>query len=145
MPEQFQGAWLEGWFESPLRARYSEVDPQGVVHHAAYLHYFEHGRTEMLRALGIPYSLLEKAGTRLMVVESHLRHRASAGYDEVLRIRSRAVRLSRVRIYLEYRILREASEDLICEGTTVLVAVDEKNKPKELPEALRRGLTRVEG
>jgi acyl-CoA thioester hydrolase len=136
MVEEAECRWIEGWFESTVRVRYPEVDPQGVVHHAVYLHYFEHGRTEMLRALGIPYSLLEKEGTRLMVVESHLLHRSSAGYDEVLRIRTRASRLSRVRIYLDYRLFREKAEELVCEGSTLMVAVDSAGKPKRLPELL---------
>ena len=140
MVDEQGGRWIDGWFESPVRVRYPEVDPQGVVHHAVYLHYFEHGRTEMLRALGVPYSLLEKEGTRLMVVESHLHHRASAGYDEVLRVRTRAPRLSRVRIYLEYRILREEGEDPICEGSTLMVAVDFSGKPRRLPEVLAEKL-----
>jgi acyl-CoA thioester hydrolase len=135
------GRWVEGWYESRLRVRYPEVDPQGVVHHAVYLHYFEFGRTEMLRAVGLPYSRLEEEGTRLMVVESHLLHRAKVGYDEVLRVRTRAARLSRVRIYLDYRIYREAGEEVVCEGSTVLAAVDGTGRPKALPPELGAKLT----
>jgi len=130
-----------GWFETTLRVRYPEVDPQGVVHHAVFLHYFEHGRTELLRTLGIPYSSIEVEGTRLMVVESHLHHRSAARYDEVLRVRTRATRTTRVRIYLEYQVYREGGQELCCEGSTVLVAVDFSGKPKALPEPLAKKLS----
>lgn len=126
-----------GWFETGLRVRYPDVDPQGVVHHAVYLHYFELGRTEMLRSMGMPYSRIEAEGTRLVVVESHLHHRAAAGYDEVLRVQTRVVRTTRVRIYIEYRILREREDQLVCEGSTLLAAVDISGRPKELPPGLR--------
>ena len=58
----------------------------------------------------------------------------------MLRVRARASRLKRVRIYLDYRLLREASEELICEGSTLMVAVDASGRPKELPEILRKEL-----
>jgi acyl-CoA thioester hydrolase len=135
--------WVDGWFESRIRVRYPEVDPQGVVHHSVYLHYFEHGRTEMLRTLGVPYREIEEQGTRLMVVESRLRHHAAAGYDEVLRVRTRAARITRVRIFLEYLVLRIESGKPICEGATVLAAVDPSGKPKPLPSRLLERLTAV--
>jgi acyl-CoA thioester hydrolase len=142
-PEPLQ--WLDGWFEVRVRVRYPEVDPQGVVHHAVYLHYFELARTEMLRALAMPYSAMEEAGTRLVVVESRLRHRLPAGYDELLRARVRVVKTTRIRIFLEYRILRETEDQLVCEGETVLAAVDFTGKPRELPERLGEVLKRGSG
>jgi acyl-CoA thioester hydrolase len=131
------GRWSDGWFEVAIRVQYPQCDPQGVVHHAAYLHFFEYGRTEMLRALGLPYTALEELGTRLVVIESLVRHRAAARYDEVLRVRTRVVRTSRVRIFLEYRILRESSEDVVCEGQMELAGTDDKGRPKALPEGVR--------
>ena len=138
--EPMTGTWVDGWFETPIRVKYPEVDPQGVVHHAVYLHYFEQVRTEMLRDLGIPYSEIEKEGTRLMVVESRLRHHSPARYDEVLLVRARTARVTRVRIAIGYRILRRGSLEVLCEGETVLVSVDFTGRPKALPPRLSRTL-----
>jgi acyl-CoA thioester hydrolase len=112
------------------------VDPQGVVHHSVYLHYFEAGRTEMLRSLGIPYRGMEEEGTLLVVTECRLRYRKGAGYDEVLTVRTRVDAMSRVRIFLSYQILKEGSGEIACEGSTTLAAIDRNGRPKALPENL---------
>ena len=147
MMEDASGSWIDGWFECRLRPQYFQVDPQGVVHHAVYLQYFEYVRTEMLRALGMPYARLEEEGMRFVVVESRARHRAPARYDEVLRLRVRAGSMSRVRLGLEYRIFREGADVLVCEGETLLVSTDLAAKPCAMPRELvqrieeRRGPT----
>lgn len=141
MMQPLDGRWVDGWFEVPLRVQYPHCDPQGVVHHAMYLHYFEFSRTEMLRSLGLPYAAVEAAGTRLVVVESRLRHRAPARYDEILRVRSRAARSSRVRIFIEYRILRDGTPEPLCEGETVLASTDKRGRPVALPPELKGKLS----
>jgi acyl-CoA thioester hydrolase len=136
------GRRSDGWFETEIRVQYPQCDPQGVVHHAVYLHYFEFGRTEMLRSLGLPYASLEAQGTQLVVVESRLRHRAAARYDEVLRVRTRVAGTTRVRIYLEYRILRGGSDEVVCEGEMQLAGTDRAGRPRALPDELRSLLPR---
>ncbi|MBI4584071.1 MAG: acyl-CoA thioesterase [Planctomycetes bacterium] len=126
------------WYETRIRVRYPEVDPQGVVHHAVYLHYFEAGRTELLRSLGLPYRRIEEEGTQLVVTECRLRYLQGAGYDEELTVRTRVEGVSRVRIFLSYQVLREGSGEVACEGSTVLASVDTSGKPKALPENLTR-------
>lgn len=130
------------WHESRLRVRYPEVDSQGVVHHSYFLHYFEIARTELLRSVGLPYSQLEKDGVQLMVTESALRHHRPARYDEVLRLLCRAEEVTRVRIYIAYRILREGTDELICDGKTVLAGIDPgTGKPTALPRSLALSLS----
>ena len=130
------------WHETQIRVRYPEVDPQGVVHHAVYLHYFEAGRTEMLRQLGIPYRLVEKEGTMLVVTESQLRYLKGTRYDEVLTVRTRVDGLSRVRIFLSYQILKEGTGEIACEGSTTLASIDVNGRPRALPELLTSKLSR---
>ena len=134
---------MEGWFEVPVRVQYPQVDAQGVVHHAVYLHYFEYGRTEMLRALAMPYARIEEEGIRLMVVEAGLSYRASARYDDILRVRTRVQETSRVRIHLEYRILRTGGEEVVCEGTMVLACIGADGRPRRLPPELSSALERA--
>ena len=124
--------------QTRVRVRFPEADQQGIVHHSVYLHYFELGRTEMLRDFGLPYTKLEKQGTHLVVTETKLRFIRSAYYDDVLLVKTHVDRLSRVRIYLSYEVLREQSQAIVCAGSTTLAALDSSGKPTALPSELRQ-------
>ena len=69
-----------------VRVRYGETDQMGVVYHPNYFLYFETGRTELMRASGVAYSELEKAGVFLVVTQAACRYRAAARYDQELTI-----------------------------------------------------------
>ena len=76
---------------SEFRVRYSETDQMGVVYHAEYLVWCEVGRTDFIRALGLPYSELERQGTALAVAEANIRYHAPARYDDLVRVETRLV------------------------------------------------------
>lgn len=73
-------------FATQVRVRYADTDKMGVVYNGVYLQYFEIGRTELLRAIGLPYVNLEAAGVLLPVLEAHLLYQRPARYDDVLTI-----------------------------------------------------------
>ena len=73
---------LKGIFE--FRPRYSETDQMGVVYYGNYATYFEVGRVELLRDLGMSYAEMEKSGTMLPVVHLDMDFKAGAKYDEEL-------------------------------------------------------------
>ena len=116
---------------STLRVRYGETDKMGVVYHGNYLTYFEIGRTEFLRDVGLAYSELEETGYRLVVTEAGCRYRSAARYDDVLSIRTKITLLTRVTVRFEYRILR--AELLVAEGHTLLACLDKAGRPSRLP------------
>ncbi len=66
--------------------RYCETDQAGVVHHTVYPIWFEMGRTELLRANGLVYKDLEKAGIYFVVVQLNVKYRRPALYDEKLEL-----------------------------------------------------------
>jgi acyl-CoA thioester hydrolase len=73
-----------------VRVRYAETDQMGVVYYANYLVWFEIGRVELLRSLGLAYSDLEKEHeTILPVVEANCRYKAPARYDDRITIETR--------------------------------------------------------
>lgn len=125
---------------SRLRVRYSETDQMGVVYHGNYLHYFEVGRTELIRRLGLPYSELEARGWRLVVVEASLRLRAPARYDDELLVETRVGTVSRVRVEFDYRVRRVGEDPILAEGRTVLASVGENGRPRRLPEEFHDAL-----
>ena len=118
------------------RVRYAETDTGQVVYHSHYLIYFEVGRTELMRELGTPYRLLEdEDGVILPVVDVNVRYRQSARYDDLLRIETDLMSITGARITFQYRVFREDSETLLCEGETVLGCIDATTgRPKRLPE-----------
>jgi acyl-CoA thioester hydrolase len=116
-----------------VRVRYGETDQMGVVYHANYLLYFEMGRTELLRAAGLPYAELEKKGILLVVVEASCRYRAGARYDETLRVLTRVARVGKATVDFAYEV-RGADGRLCAEGRTELAAVDSNTRPLRLPE-----------
>jgi acyl-CoA thioester hydrolase len=117
-----------------FRVRYGETDQMGVVYYGNYAQYFEMGRTEWLRKLGVSYRWMEKNGIMLPVTELQIKYLKSATYDEVLRIETKLVKLPRIRITFDYNIYNEKNE-LLTTGTTTLVFIDKTTgKPILAPE-----------
>jgi acyl-CoA thioester hydrolase len=132
--------------EQRLRVRYGETDTMGVVYHANYLVYMEEGRSGLMRQLGIPYSELERAGTWLVVRKADLRFRASARYDEELRVRTWIARLRAASVAFAYAIERITDGQLLAEGSTELACLREQDgerRPALLPDELRALLERA--
>lgn len=105
-----------------LRVRYAETDAMGVVYYANYLVYFELGRTEWVRAHGVPYREFEDEGVLLPVVDVSCRYHASARYDDLLRIETTATMITPARITFHYRVTRPATAGtLLADGYTAHV------------------------
>lgn len=110
-----------------VRVRYADTDKMGVVYYSNYAVFYEVGRTEMFRSLGVPYSLLEEEGVALPVVELISHYHKSAVYDDLLTVESSIEVMPSVKIKINYRILNEAGT-LLNDGSTTLVFVDMKTK-----------------
>ena len=117
-----------------IRVRYPEVDAMGYLRHSRYLQYFEMGRVELLRGLGISYADLERAGVFFVVVKAALNYRAPARYDEELHLTSTVTRQTHVRIDHAYDVRRGGT--LICDGTTTIACVDREGKLIGIPESI---------
>ncbi|MGD0858757.1 MAG: thioesterase family protein [Terracidiphilus sp.] len=121
------------------RVRYAETDQMGIVYYANYLVWFEIGRVELLRALGLAYSQLEIDHQCILpVIEASCRYRAPARYDDEILIETRPSLLRGSVIKFAYRILRKAPEGeqptVLAEGETVHVVCDDQLNRKPLPE-----------
>ncbi len=91
-------------FETRVRVAYADTDQMAMVYHANYLVWFERGRTEAMRELGLPYAALEERGLWLPVVEAGLRFLRPARYDDLLAIETTIGGLGRARVRFAYRI-----------------------------------------
>jgi acyl-CoA thioester hydrolase len=120
--------------EARVRVRYAETDQMGVVYHSNYLIWFEVGRVELIRSMGLDYKRMEvEEGCGIAVVDVHVRYRAPARYDDELVVETRLVAARGAVIKFGYKVLRIADRALLCEGETVHVVVGKDMKKRCLP------------
>jgi acyl-CoA thioester hydrolase len=117
----------------------------GIVYYANYLVWFEIGRVELLRELGLAYSQMEKDHKLILpVIEATCRYRAPARYDDEILIETRPALLRNSVIKFAYRILRNGTEPaLLAEGETVHVVCDENLKKQPLPHQYTQALRKL--
>jgi acyl-CoA thioester hydrolase len=119
-----------------FRPRYSETDQMGVVYYGNYAAYFEVGRVELLRRLGVSYAQLEADGTMLPVVHMSIDFKRGAKYDEEVQLETSINEFPTRKISF-YHILKDKNGDTLVSGKVVLVFVDKITfKPKSCPEEL---------
>ncbi len=120
--------------EARVRVRYAETDQMGVVYHANYLVWFEVGRVEFIRQLGLSYRDMEREeGCMIVVVEATARYKSPARYDDQLLVRTRLASIRGSIIRFHYSIVRESDETLLCEGETVHLVVGRNMKRAPIP------------
>ena len=120
--------------DAHYRVIYGDTDQMEVVYHANYLRFCELGRTEYIRARGLPYKDIEQRfRIHLPVIEAQLKYVQPARYDDVLRIETTVAEVRRVSLRFEYRIVRAADEVLLVHGHTVHACIGFEGKPTRLP------------
>ncbi len=120
--------------ETKTRIRYSETDQMGYVYYGNYAIYFEMGRVECLRSLGLPYKEMEEQGIMLPVMDLQIEYKAPAKYDDLITIKTKADYLKGSRIHFLYELYNEDSQ-LLTKGSTTLVFVTSNNMRPTRPSA----------
>ncbi len=123
--------------EITVRVRYQETDKMGIVYYSNYFVYFEMGRIEFLRDLGISYAQLERENVFLAVVDAHCRYRSPAEFDDLLVVNTHLSKLKHTRIEFFYEIRRVGEEKLIVEGSTMLACLDGARRPRVIPNKVK--------
>jgi acyl-CoA thioester hydrolase len=102
-----------------VRVRYADTDQMKFAYYGKFFEYFEQGRSDLLRSIGLPYSHIEEIGFLLPVIEAHASFKRTARYDDELRIVTilREVPVARVR--LDYEVYLEGEKELHAEGYTI--------------------------
>ncbi|MGB0368837.1 MAG: acyl-CoA thioesterase [Flavobacteriales bacterium] len=122
--------------KTTVRTRYSEVDRMGYVYYGNYATYFEVGRVEAMRELGISYAELEESGIMMPVIRYEINYKKPAFYDEELTIVTRVNKVPRSRILFEYETWNGKGE-MLNSALTELVFVDSKTmKPQRAPKVI---------
>ena len=127
----------------PVRIYFEDTDFSGVVYHARYLHFFERGRSDFLRLKGVHHNALQEGvyGEPLFFVVKGmtLDFVQPARIDDVVHVTTKIESIKGVRLLMKQVIERE--NQLIATAEVSVVMINEKGRPKRLPEALMQALT----
>ena len=119
-----------------VRVIYADTDAMGVVYHTNYIKWFEVGRNEFMRQLGVPYTELGKLGLNLPLIEVHCDYLKFATYDQLLTIETGLDYIRKARIKFNSRIWDENKESMLVEGYTVHVCTNHEGKIRRIPKLL---------
>jgi acyl-CoA thioester hydrolase len=112
-----------------IRVRYGETDQMGYMYYGNYAQFYEVGRVEMLRSLGLTYSGMEGSGIKMPVLELKCKYLKPALYDEEITVNVIMDKMPGVRMFFRYELFNEKQE-LINTGETLLVFVNmQTNRP----------------
>jgi acyl-CoA thioester hydrolase len=129
-----------------IRVRYADTDQMRFVYYGKFFEYFEQGRSDLLRSIGLPYPQVEEMGLLLPVIEAHATFKHSAHYDDLLHVTTylRDVPVARVR--LDYEVFKDGENTPLADGYTIHSFLNAKTgKPTRAPaqflEAIERSMT----
>ena len=112
-----------------IRVRYADTDQMGYMYHGNYAEFYEVGRVEMLRSLGMTYKSMEDSGIIMPVTELKCKYIKPALYDEEITVKVILETMPAIRIIFKYELYNE-NEELINLGETTLVFLNkERNRP----------------
>ncbi|HEY9003690.1 MAG TPA: thioesterase family protein [Mucilaginibacter sp.] len=124
-------------YTTKVRVRYGETDQMGYMYYGNYAEFYEVGRVEMLRSLGMTYSGMEASGVMMPVLEMNCKYLKPALYDEEISIKVIMNKMPGVKIHFRYELYNPGGE-LINIGETSLVFVNMKtNRPCMAPQDFR--------
>jgi len=118
----------------PVRIYYEDTDFSGNVYHAAYLKFFERGRTEFLRDEGIHHSELAAEGIAFAVRSMEIAFDGAAHIDDLLNVTTAVAAISGARLTLTQAILRD--QTVLTRATVMVVAIKTSGGPARMPKAI---------
>lgn len=120
--------------ELKLEIRYYETDLMGIVHHSNYVRFFECGRINLMKELGMPIEELESRGVMMPVSSVEIHYKLPSKMGETLRVVTTIKKWPLARLFNEQKIYNEKNE-LVCEGTVIVGFIDVKTRrPVRAPE-----------
>jgi acyl-CoA thioester hydrolase len=124
-----------------IRVRYSETDQMGYCYYGNYAQYFEVGRVETMRNLGISYKEMENNGIMLPVSEFNVNYHKPALYDDELTIFTKITEIKGPRLMFEYEIKNNKNELLATAKTTLVFVSKENMRPIPPPSSFLNLIT----
>lgn len=124
------------YYTLPIRIYYEDTDFSGVVYHAAYLKFFERGRTEALRACGVHHSemLAREEPLAFAVRKMTTEWVVPARIDDMLEVRTWFVSAKGARMVLSQEIWR--GEQMLAKAEVEAACMSLAGRPRRLPADL---------
>ena len=121
--------------KTKLRVHFYDTDTMGVVHHANYMRWFETGRVEYLRSIGITLTEMMSDGILFPITEVRAKYLHSAKFDDDLELETTALELTKVKMEFNYKIRRQSDEKILVTGYSQNVFTNSATgKISRLPE-----------
>ena len=125
------------------RVIYGDTDNMGQAYYGNYFRWFEIGRSEMFRSLGLPYKAVEDNGIFLPVAESHCKYSSLAKYDDVLVIETTLDTKLKAGIKFDYIIYHEDGKTIVAKGYTKHPCVNRDGKVVRPPGFLKEIIAKI--
>jgi acyl-CoA thioester hydrolase len=119
---------------SKIRAIYADTDAMGIVYHTNYIKWFEIGRTELLREMGIVYAVFEAEGLNLPLTKAYCHYLHPARYDQILLIETELEYVKRASMKFNCVIWNEEKDQKLVEGYTVHACTNHEGKIVKIPK-----------
>jgi len=119
-----------------IKIYYHQTDAGGVVYYANYLNFLEEARTEYLADRGLSVKELADKGTMFVVARQEIDYKFPAVYGDTLTIDTRISEVGAAKIIFDCETYNQ-NKVLLNKAKTILVCVDNKLKPKAIPDEIR--------
>ncbi|MFN0158904.1 MAG: acyl-CoA thioesterase [Bacteroidota bacterium] len=121
-------------YVTQVRVRYADTDQMKMVYYGKFFEYFEQGRSDLLRDMGLPYPQIEEMGFYLPVIEAHANYKRSARYDDALLITTMLREVPVARVRLDYEVRKEGETEVMAVGHTIHSFINASSgKPTRAP------------
>ena len=115
--------------ETRFIVRYAETDQMGIVHHSCYPIWFEAGRTDFVRDLGLPYSKIEESGFLMHLLELKCKYKGYAKYEDEIVVRTTLKEVTYTRVVFYYEVFKNGEDKPITIGETMHAWTNKALKP----------------
>lgn len=114
-----------------IEPRYQETDQMGIIHHSVYPIWYEMGRVKFCEDIHLPFHVIEEKGVRLAMYEMTSRFVKPTKFGEIYTMETRLIKLSKVRLFFEYKIFNQHGEEVHI-GKTELIWLNDELKPTNI-------------
>ncbi|NJD04086.1 MAG: acyl-CoA thioesterase [Ruminiclostridium sp.] len=115
--------------ETKLTARYAETDQMGIIHHSCYPVWFEAGRTDFIKKMGLPYSEIEKSGVLLPLIELRCFYKGFSRYEDEITVKTSVCQHNGIKTTFHYEVFKSGCDESITTGETIHAWVNRDFKP----------------
>lgn len=127
--------------ETRIRVRYGETDQMGYVYYGKYAEYFEVGRVELIRSLGLSYKSIESKGIWMPVADFSIKYHTPGRYDDLLSVKTILDELPRSSFLTRYEVRNEANQLVVTGKVRLAFFHAEKMSPVRVPSFILDALS----